>query len=101
MEFMLIYSEPASEIAKAEDPAQVGAYFGAWKAYIGAMAQAGVMKSGHGLMPPYTATMVQVRGGKRLGQRAPAAQAYRTAIGLTEQPAIRVYLLAKQAVLDS
>ena len=73
MQFMLTFTQPTEEFAKAADPAQAGSYFGAWKAYIGAMAQAGVIVSGHGLMPPQTATMVRLRDGKRQVQDGPYA----------------------------
>ncbi len=73
MQFMLIFRQPGDEFAKAEDSAQAGGYFGAWQAYIGAMAQAGVIVNGHGLMPPHTATMVQLRNGKRNVQDGPFA----------------------------
>ena len=73
MQFMLTFTQPTEEFAKAADPAQAGSYFGAWKAYIGAMAQAGVIVNGHGLMPPQTATMVRLRDGKRQVQDGPYA----------------------------
>lgn len=73
MQFMLIYRQPAEEFAKADDPAKAGAYYGAWQAYMGALAQSGVIVNGHGLMPPHTATMVQLRDGKRRVQDGPFA----------------------------
>ncbi len=73
MQYMLAYFEPMEEIAKYEDPVDGAALMGAWKAYIGAMAQAKVLVNGHGLMPPQTATQVRLRGGKRQVQDGPYA----------------------------
>jgi hypothetical protein len=73
MQFMLIFRQPAEEFTKLEDPAKAGAYFGAWQAYMGALAQSGAIVNGHGLMPPHTATMVRLRDGKRHVQDGPFA----------------------------
>lgn len=73
MEYMLIYNESADDFAKREDPAQAGAYWGAWNAYIGALSAAGVVVSGNGLQPPHTATRLRVRDGKRVVQDGPFA----------------------------
>lgn len=73
MQYMLIYRETESEIAKRNDPAEAPAYWGAWTAYIGAMGQAGVMVSGNGLQPPEMGTTVRLRDGKRLVQDGPFA----------------------------
>lgn len=73
MQFMLVFQEPDSEFAKGNDPATAPAYFGAWKTYVGSMAQAGVLVSGNGLQPPHTATQVQIRNGKRLIHDGPYA----------------------------
>lgn len=73
MQFMLIYNETADEFAKRDDPAQAGAYWGAWHAYISAMTQAGVVVHGNGLQPPRTATSVRIVDGKRHVQDGPYA----------------------------
>lgn len=73
MQYMLIYRETESEIAKRNNPAEAPAYWGAWNAYIGAMGQAGVMVSGNGLQPPEMGTTVRLRDGKRLVQDGPFA----------------------------
>lgn len=73
MQYMLIYSEPLDTFALRDDPAQAPAYWGAWNAYIGSMAQAGVMISGNGLQPPHAATTVRVRDGRRQVQDGPFA----------------------------
>ncbi len=73
MQYMLVYRQPGEEFNKAADPAQAANYFGAWKAYMGAMAQAGIMVNGHGLQPPQSGTIVQIRNGKRHIQDGPFA----------------------------
>ncbi|MES2972434.1 MAG: YciI family protein [Pseudomonadota bacterium] len=73
MQFMLMYHEPASELAKRTDPEASPGYWGAWNAYIGAMGQAGIIVSGNGLQEPHTATRVQMRDGKRLIHDGPYA----------------------------
>ena len=65
MQFMLMFSETAADLAQREDAHAAPAYWGAWNAYIGALGQAGVIVSGNGLQPPHTATRVQMRDGKR------------------------------------
>jgi hypothetical protein len=75
MQYMLIFTEPATEFARRNDPAEAGAYWGGWNAYIGAMAQAGIIVNGDGLQPPETATTVRIRNGKRLVQDGPFADA--------------------------
>ena len=75
MQFMLLLNEPESEFAKREDPAEAGAYWGGWNAFIGAMAQAGIIVRGDGLLAPKTATTVRIRDGKRVVQDGPFADA--------------------------
>ena len=73
MQYMLIFREEDAHFAEREDPEKSGAYWGAWNAYIGAMAQAGIIVSGNGLQGPHTATTVRLRDGKRLVQDGPIA----------------------------
>lgn len=75
MQFMLLFTEPESEFAKRNDPEHAGAYWGGWSAFIGAMAQAGIVVNGDGLQPPHTATTVRIRDGRRLVQDGPFADA--------------------------
>ncbi len=75
MQYMLLLNEPESEFAKRNDPAQAGEYWGGWNAFIGAMAQAGIIVKGDGLQGPSTATTVRIRAGKRLVQDGPFADA--------------------------
>jgi hypothetical protein len=70
---MLILNETSADFAKRNDPGQAEAYWGGWNAFIGAMAQAGVIVSGNGLLGPQSATTVRLRDGKREVQDGPFA----------------------------
>lgn len=80
MEYMIIFREDPSMFdnrlnaggAEAEWDKD-GARWGAWAAYIGAIRGSGVVRSGNGLQPPHTATVVRVRDGARLVQDGPYA----------------------------
>lgn len=73
MQYMLLIYEAASDRAKQHDPAEAPAYWGAWTAYAGALAQAGVMVGGNGLRPPETATTLRMADGRRRVQDGPYA----------------------------
>ncbi len=73
MKYMLILNETADDLARRTDPSTTGAYWGGWNAFIGAMAQAGIIEKGDGLQGPATATTVRVRDGKRVVQDGPFA----------------------------
>lgn len=75
MEYMLIMTETAADFAKRNDPSQAPAYYGAWSAYVKAIAESGIMVSGLGLQPPDTATTVRIRDGKRVLHDGPYAEA--------------------------
>jgi hypothetical protein len=75
MQYMLLLNETEGEFSRRNDPGQAGAYWGAWTAYIGAMAQAGIIVNGDGLQGPRTATTVRIRDGKRVVQDGPFADA--------------------------
>ncbi len=74
MKFMLIQYENAEAMSRRDDPAQMGAYMGAWGAYAHAIAQSGCMVSGAGLLPPRTATTVRVGPAGRDVQDGPFAE---------------------------
>ena len=88
MEYMLMFCESQEDFARRETP-QAQARFGNWLAYIGAMREAGVMRSGNGLQGPMTGTSL---GAGCCIDKARAA--YARAGGLTAQPAARAYLEA-------
>lgn len=65
MKYMLQFRENAEEQTKHKDPTQQDAYFGGWGAYIGSIAEAGVMDSGEGLLSPDTATTLRIENDAR------------------------------------
>ena len=71
---MLIFTETAADFAVRTDPEKSPAYWGAWSAYAGTLAQSGIMVSGSGLQPPATATTLRIRDGKRIVQDGPYAE---------------------------
>ena len=73
MQYMLILNETAEDFAKRDDPELSGDYWAGWSAFIGAMAQAGVMVKGDGLHGPSVATTVRVKGDTRDVQDGPFA----------------------------
>ena len=74
MQYLLLFTESAEDFAKRVDPEQAPAYWAAWAAYAGTVAQSGVMVSGNGLQPPETATTVRIRDGKRQVHDGPFAE---------------------------
>ena len=76
MQYMLMFTESKNEFALRTDPEKAPAYWGAWTAYIGGLAQSGIMVSGAGLQPPHTATTVRIRDGKRQVHDGPYAESH-------------------------
>jgi hypothetical protein len=73
MQYMLIFKETTEESARRENPAESGAYWGAWQAYVGAMQASGCVVGGNGLQGPHTGTHVRVQNGQRHVQDGPFA----------------------------
>lgn len=73
MQYMLILNETSEDFARRADPAQAGDYWGGWNAFIGAMAQAGIIVKGDGLQGPQLATTLRIRDGQRLVEDGPFA----------------------------
>ena len=73
MQYMLLLNETEAAFARRNDPQQSGDYWGGWNAFIGAMAQAGIIVKGDGLQGPHTATTVRVRDGRRMVEDGPFA----------------------------
>jgi len=73
MHYMLMLNETQAELARRNDPTQAEAYWGGWNAFIGAMAQAGVIVKGDGLQGPELATTLRIRDGKRIVHDGPFA----------------------------
>ena len=72
MQYSLLYYETEAEAGRRAS-ADAPAYWGAWTAYMGAMAGAGVMVGGNGLMPPATATTLRLDGTTRHVEDGPFA----------------------------
>ena len=73
MQFMLLLNETADDFAARTDPERSATYWGGWTAFIGAMAQAGVIVTGDGLQGPHAATTLRVKDGRRLVEDGPMA----------------------------
>lgn len=73
MEYMMLIYESEHERAARNDPQRAEAYHASWTAYVQALAQSGIMKSGNGLQLPETGTTVRLRDGKRHVQDGPYA----------------------------
>ena len=73
MHYMLMLNETAEDFARRTDPNETQAYWGGWNAFIGAMAQAGVIVKGDGLQGPTLATTLRIVEGKRHVQDGPFA----------------------------
>lgn len=73
MQFTLLFHETADDFAARTDPARSADYWGGWTAFIGAMAEAGVMLRGDGLQGPHAATTVRLRDGARVVEDGPVA----------------------------
>jgi len=71
---ILVYETPA-ELGARTDAARKDAYWGAYRAYTKALADAGIMVGGAGLQPPHLATTLRQHGGKRQVQDGPYAEA--------------------------
>ena len=73
MQYMLMFYETPDQIA-AREGANAQAHMAGWMAYIGGLYEAGVGRSGEGLLAPSTATTVRIRGeglfGRRVSNRA-------------------------------
>lgn len=74
MQYMLVFRETDQDFAKRDDPKAAPEYWGAWKAYVGAVRAADAFVAGNALQPPQTATVVSLRNGKRQVQDGPFAE---------------------------
>lgn len=73
MEYMLMFNSPAADLERTEaDPASAP-YWESWRAYMSSLYAAGIVRSGQALEPPFTATTVRIRDGKRQVHDGPFA----------------------------
>ena len=73
MKYTILVYENIADFTARTDGARWDAYWGAYRAYTKALADAGVMVGGAGLQPPPLATTVRLRDGKRQVQDGPFA----------------------------
>lgn len=75
MKYMILIYETEAAFRNRGDVENSPAYWGAYKAYTERLRASGAMQGGHGLQPPFAATTVRVRGGRRTVQDGPYADA--------------------------
>ena len=73
MDYMLMFYETTAQFEERRDRVASQSYWAGWMAYVQAMHQSGVVKSGAGLQGPDTGTTVRVVDGKRSVQDGPFA----------------------------
>ncbi|MBK1661424.1 hypothetical protein E2C05_22310 [Paracraurococcus ruber] len=59
---MLFHESPEGFAARTAGGAEGEAFWGAWRAYAGALNEAGIVRGGNALMPPATGVIVKRRG---------------------------------------
>jgi hypothetical protein len=91
MQFVLTFNQPLAHLERLENGAEAQALMEPWKAYLAQLAEAGVVRGGQRLAPPWTATTVRVRDGRRVVQDGPFAETREIASG---------YLVIEVASLD-
>jgi hypothetical protein len=74
MQFTILVYETEADFSARADERRKDAYWGAYRAYTKALADAGVMTGGAGLQPPHLATTVRHQGGQRHVQDGPYAE---------------------------
>ncbi len=74
MEYMIMFNQPAAELERTPDDAESAGYWESWRAYMSDVYAAGIVRAGNALQPPYSATTVRVRDGKRQVQDGPFAE---------------------------
>lgn len=73
MPYLIMATENPDDFAAREDPDRAGEYWTAWRGYLAALAESGVLIAAGGLEPPAAARTVRRRDGRRLVQDGPFA----------------------------
>ncbi len=81
MEYVLMFNQPVEVIEMHQDPVKGPPALAVWKTYMGELVAAGVMRGGNRLAPPWTASTVRIRDGKRQIQDGPFADTKELAAG--------------------
>jgi hypothetical protein len=81
MEYVLTFNQPMAELEMHADPAQGPVAMAPWMSYMTELSAAGVMRGGNRLAPPWTASTVRLRGGKRVIHDGPFAETRELASG--------------------
>jgi hypothetical protein len=81
MEFVLTFNQPIAELEMHADPTKGPAAMAPWMAYMTELSAAGVMRGGNRLAPPWTASTVRLRDGKRVIHDGPFAETRELASG--------------------
>jgi hypothetical protein len=74
MKYMIMTYESQEDFEARTDSKRQEQYWSAWKAYGGAMKEAGIISSMHGLQPKNMATTVRLIDGKHQVQDGPYAE---------------------------
>ena len=75
MKYTILVYESETDFSVRTDAGRKDAYWGAYRAYTKALADAGIMVGGAGLQPPHLATTLRQHGSKRQVQDGPYAEA--------------------------
>jgi hypothetical protein len=81
MEYALIFAQPVSQFEAMADPEKGPAALEPWKVFLAELAEAGIVRGGSRLAPPWTATTVRIRNGERSFQDGPFAETKEIASG--------------------
>lgn len=73
MQFLILATEDDAAFGSRDDAELSGPYWDSWMGYIAALTESGVLVGAGGLQPPWTATTLQLRDGRRLVQDGPYA----------------------------
>lgn len=74
MQYLILAVEDEAAFNAREDADLSGAYWESWQGYIAALTESGLLAGAGGLQPPWTATTVRVRDGRRQVQDGPYAE---------------------------
>jgi hypothetical protein len=74
MQYLILAAEDDAAFAARDDADRSAAYWESWQGYIAALTESGLLAGAGGLQPPWTATTVRVRDGRRSVQDGPYAE---------------------------